>query len=405
MERRLHVMLLTEDFLPSDELVGGVRISVHHQVVGLSRHVRLTILAPVVVLPPLGRYSTGRTMAEKNASARVEARDPEGVRVLRPRYWHVPVLHPVTQPIQLALLGLFAMWRHARDVDLLHAHRLHPMGMAAALLGWLARRPVVVTAHGSDLHTQVLRGKPGVRGWSRFVLARADCVITVSRQLEESARGLGVPGTRVRFIPNGVDAGRFAVGDRRAARARRGLPERTPVLLCTGFLTAVKGHAVLLEAMAILVGRLPEALLLVAGDGPLREALERQAAEAGIAGRVRFLGRVPYADIPELLAASDVAVLPSWNEGTPLTALEALASGRPLVGTAVGGTAEVVEHGRHGLLVAAGDPASLAGALEAALAREWDPEVLRARAHEYSWDAIVEQVLAVYKGLVPDRRG
>ena len=401
-DSRFHVLHLAEDFLPSDQLSGGVRVAAYHEALELARRGRITVLAPRIVLPPFKRYEEGRAFARANAARTTAAADPPGVRVLRPPYLHVPLLWPITEPLQLLLLGLWAVLFHAKDVSVLHGHRIYPMGTAAVLLGLVTGRRTVVTAHGSGLHTVARTGPRHVRAWTRFTLARATKLIVVSRDLSRIAGELGVSETRRRYIPNGVDIERFRPGDRAALRRHFGLSEKATVYMCLGYFLPVKGHAVLVKAFARLVGKRPDAVLDLAGDGPLLADVERQVAEAGLSERVRFLGAVDHAQTAQWLQASDALVLPSFNEGTPLVTLEALACGKPVVGTAVGGTSEVVSDERFGLLVPAGDDAALAQAMDEAMRRAWDIPTLRARAAEYSWPRIVDQICDVYAEMFPE---
>ena len=398
---RFHVLHLAEDFLPPDQLSGGVRVAVYFQVLELARRGRVTVLAPRIVLPPLRRYDEGRAFARANADRATRAADPPGVRVLRPPYLHVPVLWPLTEPLQLAALGLWAFLRHGRDVSIWHGHRIYPMGLAAVLIGLLTRRRSVVTSHGSGLHTAALQGPKRVRRLTRFALRHATAVIAVSRDLSRIAGVLGVEEKRRRYIPNGVDLDLFRPADRAAARARVGLPKDSLVFTCLGYFMAVKGHRVLVEAFVLLRERRPDAILVLAGDGPLEPEIRRQVAEAGLEASVRFLGPVAHASTAAWLQASDVLVLPSFNEGTPLATLEALACGKPVVGTAVGGTPEVVCNPRYGILVPPGDALALGQAMDEAPRRNWDISAMRAHAGEYSWPRIVKRIRDLYADLVP----
>ena len=389
-------MHLAEDFLPADQLSGGVRVAVFHEVVELARRGRVTVLAPRIILPPLRRYAEARAFARANAARATRESDPPGVRVLRPPYLHVPKLWPLTEPLQLLLLGLWAILVHGRDVSVLHGHRIYPMGMGAVLTGLVTRRRSVVTSHGTGLHTVARRGPFRVRWWTRFTITHVTRLIVVSRDLSRIAGELGVRETRRRYIPNGVDLERFHPGDPAALRARFGLPEKACVYVCVGYFLPVKGHAVLVKAFARLLEKRPDAVLVLAGDGPLLEEVRAQVGAAGIAERVRFLGAVDHVSAGEWLRASDVLVLPSFNEGTPLVTLEALACGKPVVATAVGGTREVVSDERFGLLVPPGDDEALAHAMDEARRRAWDVATLRARAADYSWPCIVDQICDLY---------
>lgn len=171
----------------------------------------------------------------------------------------------------------------------------------------------------------------------------------------------GVPASKTRAILYGVDTERFRPLPGGAARRGLGLKGKGPVFGVIARLTEQKGHRFLLEAAASALRVRPDLRFVFAGDGPLRETLEAQARGLGIGDRVRFLGF--RSDVPALLAAFDVFVLPSLYEGLPNAVLEAMACGRPVVATAVDGTPEVVEDGVTGLLVPPRDPARLSEAL------------------------------------------
>jgi glycosyltransferase involved in cell wall biosynthesis len=391
-----HLLLFVEDFLPAHKLAGGVRISVYEQVRYLAQAWRVTVVAPYALMPPLARYAKARRIHAEARAARREPFDLPGVKVLRPPYIHVPLLFMITEPLQLLLIGLWVWLRHARDARIIHGHRTYPMGLTAVLVGRATGRPAVTTAHGSGLHTDALNGSWRTRSLIGMTLRHADRLVVVSRDLFAIARRLGVDEHRIRYVPNGVDLEAFAAGDRQRARRDLGLPADGRVIVSVGFLDPVKAHSVLIESFRRLCGKRSDVTLVIAGSGPLRAALEEQIRSSGLSGHARLLGAVPYMQVPDLLAAADVVALPSWNEGMPLAALEALAAGRPLVGSAVGGTRDVVDQDRHGLLVPAGDVEALAGALDAALKREWDPAFLRARAQQYSWKNIVDELLRVY---------
>lgn len=196
--------------------------------------------------------------------------------------------------------------------------------------------------------------------------------LAVSEADARDLRRQGIAPERIACLPNGIHLAAYGREDRAAARRALGLPSELPILLTPARLHPQKRHADLLAALAHLdEGGRRDWLLLCAGEGELRAALEAQAAAAGLAGRVRFLGR--RSDLPRLYAAADLVVLASAVEGQPLAALEAQAASRPVLATAVGGVPEVVADGRSGLLVPPGDPAALA----AALARLLDDGALR----------------------------
>ncbi|MGH7393721.1 MAG: glycosyltransferase, partial [Candidatus Rokuibacteriota bacterium] len=255
----------------------------------------------------------------------------------------------------------FHRWRP----DLVNPHLFRSTAVAAPLARWHGVRGVVETYHGREGWRHGL-----VRGSflpDRIVARCVDRVIAVS---EAAARflvtGKGYPTAKIVVVPNGCDLSRFAPGrDREAVRRELGLEGQTPVAGVVGRLESQKGHEWLLQAWPAVLREMPDARLLVVGDGSLRDALEAQARRAGVAPSVVFTGF--RADVPRLLDALDVLVLPSLYEGMPLTAIEAAAMARPVVATAVDGTPEVVHDGETGFLVPPADAPALARAVGAVL--------------------------------------
>ena len=207
-----------------------------------------------------------------------------------------------------------------------------------------------------------------------------------------------VPGERIAVIPNAVTLAPPAPRDA-ALRARVLLGQRAPLVLTVARLDAQKGVAYLLDAAA----EVPDAIFVIAGEGPERATLEARASALGIAHRVRFLGH--RRDVPPLLAIADLFVLPSLWEGLPLSVLEAMAAGVPVVATRIGGTDELVRDGETGTLAPPENGPALAEAIRAAL---YDRErVLRmaaaARAlveREHSSAVMVSATSALYEELL-----
>jgi glycosyltransferase involved in cell wall biosynthesis len=206
----------------------------------------------------------------------------------------------------------------ATPPDVVYAHFLVPAGLIASLAG---RAPLVVTAHGRDVRN--IGAIPGVAAATRLVVRRADAVICVSQYLQRELE-TKLPGARgkVEVVSSGVDRERFAVAP---------APEGPPGFLCVGAFDERKNVVRLADAFA----RLEEGTLTFAGDGPLRSRLEGRE-------RVRVLGRVPHDEIPRLLAESRVLAQPSLVEPLGQALLEAMACGRSVVATRIGGPPEFV---------------------------------------------------------------
>ncbi len=270
--------------------------------------------------------------------------------------------------LPLFLISFFlAARRAAREADVVHAHWL-----PSAAVGLLTRRPVVAELWGTDI--VLARRLPRL---ARPVLRRARVVVAPSSWLAEQARGLGVP--EIRVIPSGVD-----VPETVAEEAE------PPSVLYAGRLSAEKGVLDLVEA----ADGFP---LVVAGDGPLREQVPGA------------LGFVEHEQLEQLYARAAVVACPSYREGFGVVCAEAMAHGRAVVASAVGGFLDLVEDGETGILVPPGDVAALREALRRLLAdaelRRRMGEAGRARIREhFSWDAVTEDTLAVYREALGNRR-
>jgi glycosyltransferase involved in cell wall biosynthesis len=295
------------------------------------------------------------------------------------------------------------------NIAILHCHLFTASLFGAGVARMAGVGAVLETCHGPE----VWRMGKGLRAsfWvDRQVGRLVDKYIAVShaaeRHLVENKR---VPKNKIRVIHNGRDLDRFAPADARrraASRATLGLGDE-PVILTMARLDDQKGHRHLIDALAILAPRRPDLVTLLAGSGPLEHSLRAQCATLGIANRVQFLGY--RRDVPELLEAADLVVLPSLYEGLPLVAIEALAAGRPMVATEVDGTPEVVIHEKTGLLVPSANPAALA----AAIGRLLDDPALASRlasdgrkfVHEnFAVQRQIEQTAAVYSEVTGVRR-
>jgi glycosyltransferase involved in cell wall biosynthesis len=299
------------------------------------------------------------------------------------------------------LRGMWATWRRLGSArpDLLHVHHVWPAAdrYLSALAGAAGVPHLVVTEHieGRAHSAAQVRLK-------RRELARAEAVTAVSAAVADSlVRDYGVGRSRVRVVPNGADLPDETAEQLAARRLREqlGAGAARPLWVCAGRIEEQKGQDVLLEALARVRQAGLEFVAALAGDGARRGELEAQSRALGLGGHVRFLGQVE--EVGPLLSAADVVVLPSRWEGLPLVLLEALARGRPVVASAVGGVPEVVTDGEHGRLVPAGDAGALAAALEA-LVR--DPEeaacmgrrgAVRVR-ESYTWARVVEAFESVY---------
>jgi teichuronic acid biosynthesis glycosyltransferase TuaC len=332
----------------------------------------------------------------------------EGVRVLYPKKLSLPraMLGPYNCDAMLWSIRGPLRRVHARwPFEVIHAHMLVPDGWAAAAMGAELDVPVVATGHRADVLDVPARGARDAAQVERAV-ETIDQVVTVSAAIGAAAEALGRPRRPIQVIPNGADHEVFHPRDAVEARRRLGLPEDEQVISYVGKLVPRKGVDTLIEALGLLARR-PEGapVLVAAGIGEMRPGLEARAAELGIADRVRFIGKVAHDEVPWVMSAGDVFVLPSLSEGLPTVVCEAMACGVAVVATAVDGTPEAVRDGETGFLVEPRRPAELADALGRVLDQPELAARMRVRAHEiaaelYTWDANARQYEAVYRELV-----
>ena len=316
--------------------------------------------------------------------ARVAARETRnGLDTRHPRYLSATGLGMYSAPLAMALGARAAVQSIIDDgfaFDAVDAHYFYPDGVAAALIAKWFRRPLVITARGSDI--MQLGGHVVPRAAIRWAASRADAIVTVCAALKDELAQLGVAPAKVTVLRNGVDLGAFHPIDPAVARTRFGLAAGTRVVASVGRLIPLKGHDLVIDALT----RMPDATLLIAGSGPERESLDAQARRLGISERVRFLGQLSPADLPVVYSASDALVLASSNEGWANVLLEAMACGTPVVATDVGGSSEVVVAPEAGVLVERRDSGAIAHALQGLLAALPERAATRRYAERFSWD-------------------
>jgi glycosyltransferase involved in cell wall biosynthesis len=243
-------------------------------------------------------------------------------------------------------------------VDLIHAHQYTPFFYSLLSRACSRRPPVLFLEHGRH-HPDTRRIKRVVA--NRLLLRRGDRVVAVGQAVRRALiENEGIPGRRVGVIYNGIDLSPYssAPGDRAAVRQELGVGPGECLIMQVARLDYLKDHATAIRTMTHVVGRLPQARLLLIGEGPLRGSIQEQVERWSLKGFVRLLGL--RGDVRRLLAAADLFLLTSISEGIPLTVIEAMAARLPVVSTRVGGVPEVVEDQQTGLLAPAGDDAALA---------------------------------------------
>lgn len=349
--------------------------------------VEARVVAPVPWFPfrhpAFGRY------AEFAAAPRAESRS--GISVLHPRYPVLPKFGMSLAPDSLywrCLPVLRGIRTEGYDFEIIDSHYFYPDGVAAARLGRALKRPVVISARGSDIN--VIPEDARARRMILEAGNEAAAMIAVSSALRLRMIELGLPAEKIVVLRNGVDLQRFRPEE--AARAELGLPGDRPILAAVGNLVPVKDFALALAVLA----EVRDAILLLAGDGPLRQELGRMADRLGVADRVSFLGRQPQARLKLIYSAADALLLTSRSEGWPNVVLEAMACGTPVVSVPLPGIGEIISRQDVGGIAARRTPDALAVEVLRLLAARPGREAIRNHAAAFDWQATAKGIYDLF---------
>lgn len=301
----------------------------------------------------------------------------------------------IERPISVACARAL---KHAFRRDRIAVAHSHEFSMAVygAWASWRVGIPHVITMHGGRYYAHRLRRRLALRA----ALAVSARTIAVSASLaRDISRDLSFPQSRILTVPNGV---RYARPERVSLRDELQLGPDDRLLVSIGNLYPVKGHQYLIDALALLGGRHPTLHCAIAGRGELADALAARARDCGLASRIHLLGL--RSDVAAILGAADMFVLPSLSEGLPLALLEAMFAGCPIVASDVGEVRVALAHGEAGVLVAPGDPAGLAAAVDHLLRDPKQASDLGRRAAaqaraEYNVSQMVGRYLEIYQAL------
>lgn len=326
---------------------------------------------------PLFRYLSSEYASLANIPA-FEVR--EGIKVYYPRYLHIPKLGMLFQPFFMALC-LWGLCRKLRkqgfNFQLIDAHYFYPDGVAASKVGKWLDTPVLITSRGSDVN-EIAR-YPKAKEKMLQAAEYASHLVTVSEALRQKLISLGVAPNKITTLRNGVDLEKFRCSfDREALRKKLGV--KGTRVISVGNLIPLKGHHIVIEA----IEKIPDAELVICGDGPLLSDLKVLAGNLGLSERVIFLGRLGQDALIEQYQAADVLVLASENEGWPNVLLEAMACGASVVATNVGGVPEILAGTELGEICQR-TPEDIARSIRKIMALDTQGEQARSHAEKFSW--------------------
>ena len=386
-DRKIHLLVFTSLYPNAAQPRHGVFVEERLRHLVDSGRVAATVVAPVPWFPfrhqRFGAYA---------AFARVPEHEQRyGIDISHPRYPVIPKLGMSIAPFLMyrALLPVFRKLKASGiDFDLIDAHYFYPDGVAAAKLGTAMNKPVVITARGSDVNVLARYRQP--RRQIEWAAERAATVVTVSQALKGKVAALGVNPEKITVLRNGVDLDRFGPRDRTAMRVKLGLTGT--VWLTVGNLVALKGVHITIAALA----QVPDATLLIAGEGPEEYKLRSLVERLGLNSRVRFLGTVSHVALCEFYNAADAMVLASSHEGMPNVVLESLACGTPVVAVPFEGVAELLEAPEAGEIAAQRSAGAVTSAWLRLRDRAPTRAATRAIAERLGWGPVVEAQHALY---------
>lgn len=322
---------------------------------------------------------------------------PPGVKV---NYYNYPAFPLVSRPFN-GWTAARVLLPHVRNFapDLILSYFLYPDAFAGLQVGKALSVPVVARGVGGDVHN--------IGDWislmhTRAVLREADSLVMVSSDLRARAIAMGAPPEKIRTIVNGCDLSVFHVDDRLAARQKLRIDPGAEAAVFIGRMDVKKGLRELVEAAATLHSQRPNLQVYLVGEGPDKPLIERAIQANSATSYIHLVPGCSFNDVAVWMAAADLVTLPSYMEGCPNVILEALACGRPVVATNVGGIPEIMSE-ECGRIVPPRDPAALAHALASVLDRIWDAVAISAH-RSRSWNVVAAELLEIFESLVSARK-
>jgi len=354
----------------------------------------IKVVAPVPYCPPwpaLGKWY------QHSQVKKYEVMD--GIEVYHPRY---PLIPKVSMPFHglslfLSTLNLVKRIYQSFPFDVIDGHYIYPDGFAAVLLGMVMKRPVVLSARGSDIH--LFTGFKSIKPMISYALGHADHVISVCEALKKEMIKLGIDDNKITVIPNGVDTEKFQPVDKTEARKKLSIANNSRIILSVGSLIPLKGFHVILDALPDILQKNAMVHLYIVGEGPYRSVLEKQIKDLKLSLNVTLTGERPNSELKLWYNAADVFCLASSREGWANVIMESIACGTPVVATKVWGAPEILTSPDVGILVDR-TPESLGQGLQTALETSWDRDKIRAHVEDRDWFKVAQEVKAVFEAVL-----
>lgn len=321
----------------------------------------------------------------------------DNVKIYFPKYLNFPFFYYYGRGgwLYLAQDAIFKFIKKENiKFDLIHAHFTWPSGALAVGCKKMYKVPLVITEHTSITFKKAIanRNHYSIKSWEL-----SDAIIRVREGDISDFGKVGINPQKVSFIPNGFDARKFHPMNIEDCKRKLGLPMDKKIILCiANFNDKVKGQRYLVEAVAKIIKNRQDVLVLLLGSGNLERIINKQICTAGLEEYFKLVGGKSHDEIPLWMNVCNLFVLPSLNESFGVVLVEAMACGKPLIGTRVGGIPEIITSSVYGLLVEPADSKDLAEKILLGLDRGWDKEKIIAYAERYRWERVAQEIMDVY---------
>lgn len=281
--------------------------------------------------------------------------------------------------------------------DLIHAHTAMPDGLAAVLLGKIFKLPVLITIHGSDVHS--VRKTVLHKYMLTYVLRASNKITCVSKDLKKRILSFGVNDSNIFIVKNGI-SNEFLNSEIFDVRKRHGIDQNKFIFISVMRLIEIKDPITLLKAFEMISKATDNVHLIIVGDGHLKKPIGDFIEKRKLNKHVTLTGNIPHHEIPSYMASSNVFCLSSLMEGFPTVIFEAMAFGTPIVATNVGGVPEAIKSEEYGFLVPANNHIALADAMGKSISKKWDSKRIETYAKENLWGNIADDYVSIYKGII-----
>lgn len=393
LQQKRKLLVVTNLYPNSAEPVRGLYI--RQLVEMLSARYEVRVVAPLPWVPKwvANRWQRSLLVPEEEFIG--------NIRVYHPRYLVIPKILRFSHGFAYAasLRRSFQKIADDFDFDLISVHWMFPDTFGTVLAAKSFDVPVVAHALGCDINDYIQY--PLRRKMIRWALLRCAAVVTKSEEIATKVASLGIDRKKINVVHNGINKQRFHPRDKNEERRALHIPTEERIVLFVGNFAVEKGVSFLLQAFAQVSQSFDDAVLYLIGDGPLRAEIKAQIRELGIGRQTRLLGRVVHEEIPRYINSADVLCLPSLREGCPNVILESLASGTPVVASAVGAIPEMVRRTNIAVMVPPQDAAALAVGISRTLA---NPGEVGAEFDWPSWEQNAASINVIFSGVLKDEK-